>query len=86
MAPSTPDNTQDLSEEDNEKLSAIVPEEISEDKWIELKGPSKNGSKVYASSVDNMGNDGLRGFHNDGTPDWNRETQLILKPWLFSDL
>ena len=74
-----PDNTQDLSEEDNEKLSAIVPEEISEDKWIELKGPSKNGSKVYASSVDNMGNDGLRGFHNDGTPDWNRGNAVNFK-------
>ncbi len=79
MAPSTPDNTQDLSEEDNEKLSAIVPEEISEDKWIELKGPSKNGSKVYASSVDNMGNDGLRGFHNDGTPEWNRGNAVNFK-------
>ena len=79
VAPSTPDNTQDLSEEDNEKLSAIVPEEISEDKWIELKGPSKNGSKVYASSVDNMGNDGLRGFHNDGTPDWNRGNAVNFK-------
>ena len=79
VAPSTPDNTQDLSEEDNEKLSAIVPEEISEDKWIELKGPSKNGSKVYASSVDNMGNDGLRGFHNDGTPEWNRGNAVNFK-------
>ena len=79
VAPSTPDNTQDLSEEDNEKLSAIVPEEISEDKWIELKGPSKNGSKVYASSVDNMGNDGLRGFHNDGTPEWHRGNAVNFK-------
>ncbi|WP_448903070.1 hypothetical protein [Eubacterium sp.] len=79
VAPSIPDLTQDLSEEDKATLSTIVPEEIAEDKWTELKGPSNNGSKVYASSVDNMGNVGLRGFYNDGNPDWNRGSAVNFK-------
>ena len=63
-APLEPDATQKVED------TSIDPDTISE--WTQLSGTSVNGSTVYASSVENMGNAGLRGFYNNGNPDWNR--------------
>ncbi|MCI8957471.1 MAG: DUF1533 domain-containing protein, partial [Eubacterium sp.] len=67
LAPLEPDATEKVAD------TTINPDTITE--WIELdadKSVSLNGSKVYVSSMEGMGNAGLRGFHNEGTPDWNR--------------
>ena len=63
-APLEPDATKKVED------TSIDPDTISE--WTQLSGTSVNGSTVYASSVENMGNAGLRGFYNNGNPDWNR--------------
>lgn len=72
MAPENPDQTQELSDDDKATLAAIEPEKIADDDWIALKGISNNGSKVYASTIEGMGREELRGFYNGGNPNYNR--------------
>lgn len=72
MAPENPDQTQELSDDDKATLAAIEPEKIADDDWIALNGISNNGSKVYASTIEGMGRDELRGFYNGGNPNYNR--------------
>jgi hypothetical protein len=71
-APMAPDATEKVAD------TTIDPDTVTE--WIELdadKSVSLNGSKVYVSSVEGMGNAGLRGFHNNGEPNWNRAGTAI---------
>lgn len=72
MALENPDQTQELSDDDKATLAAIEPEKIADDDWIALNGISNNGSKVYASTIEGMGREELRGFHNGGNPNYNR--------------